>query len=74
MPPKVEGVCDKCSGELYTREDDQPEAIKKRLEVFYKETAPLIDYYDKKGLVKRIDANNPAPQNVANNIIMALYK
>jgi len=74
MPPKVEGVCDKCSGELYTREDDQPEAIKKRLEVFYKETAPLIDYYDKKGIVIRIDANNSAPQNVANNIIMALYK
>lgn len=45
IPPKVEGVCDKCSGELYQREDDQPAAIKKRLELYHSETQPAVDYY-----------------------------
>ena len=72
MPPKKDGVCDKCGGELYTRDDDKPEAIRKRLEVFRKETAPLIDYYDKKGIVVRIDANDPSPQKVSDAIISAL--
>lgn len=55
--PKVEGVCDGCSGELYQRQDDQPEAIKHRLEVYRKETAHLIDYYEKKGILKKIQVN-----------------
>jgi adenylate kinase len=46
-PPKVKGKCDKCGGELYQRADDNTETIKKRLEVFFAETAPLIDYYKK---------------------------
>jgi adenylate kinase len=46
-PPKVIGKCDKCSGELYQRADDNTETIKKRLEVFFAETAPLIEYYSK---------------------------
>lgn len=48
-PPKVAGKCDKCGGELYQRADDNTETIKKRLEVFFAETAPLIDYYSKAG-------------------------
>jgi adenylate kinase len=72
MPPKKEGVCDKCGGELYTRDDDKPEAIKKRLAIFHEQTAPLIGFYDKKKLVKRIDANNPVPQQVADEIIQVL--
>ena len=44
MPPKVEGVCDKCGGELFTREDDKLESITHRLEVYRKETEPLIDF------------------------------
>jgi adenylate kinase len=74
MPPKKEGVCDKCGGELYQRDDDKPDAIKKRLAIFREQTAPLINYYDKKGIVSRIDANNPVPQEVADDIMKALEK
>ena len=68
MPPKVEGICDKCGGELYTREDDQPEAIRKRLATFHEQSVPLIDYYDKKGVVSHANANNPVPREVAEEI------
>lgn len=63
IPTKVEGVCDKCGGEVYQRDDDKPEAIKERLKVYEKQTAPLIDYYKEKGMLAVIDAsvdiNNP---------------
>ncbi|MEC4675981.1 MAG: adenylate kinase [Nitrospirota bacterium] len=52
--PKTEGVCDKCGGELYQRDDDKEETIKKRLEVYEAQTAPLIEYYSKKGILKSI--------------------
>ena len=48
-PPKVDGICDVCGGELFIREDDKEEKVKKRLEVFREQTFPLIDYYQKKG-------------------------
>lgn len=51
-----EGICDHCGGEIYTRDDDKPEAIQKRLEVYREQTAPLIDYYRKKNLLLDIDA------------------
>jgi adenylate kinase len=54
--PKKENVCDHCDGEVYTREDDRPEAIQKRLEVYRSQTAPLIDFYREKGLLIDIDA------------------
>lgn len=57
MPPKVEGVCDRCGGELYTRSDDRAEAIQKRLEVYRQQTEPLIQYYRGKGLLADIDAS-----------------
>lgn len=53
-PPKKDGVCDKCGGELYQRDDDKEETIKKRLEVYEASTAPLIDYYKKKGILKTV--------------------
>jgi adenylate kinase len=59
MLPKEEGRCDKCGGRLYQREDQTPEAIRQRLETYRKETNPLIDYYQKKGLLVVIDANPP---------------
>jgi adenylate kinase len=59
IPPKVEGICDVCDGKLIQREDDKPESIKKRLDVYKKQTAPLIDYYKEKGLLAEIDANKP---------------
>ncbi len=48
-PPEVGGKCDKCGGELYQRPDDTAETVKKRLEVYFEQTAPLIDYYRQKG-------------------------
>ena len=51
MPPKVENVCDDCGSELFQRPDDSLETAKSRLEVFYRQTSPLIDYYRKQGLM-----------------------
>ncbi len=53
-PPKKEEVCDKCGGELYQRDDDREETIKNRLDIYEKSTAPLIDYYGKKGILKSV--------------------
>lgn len=55
-PPVEDGVCDKCGGEVVTRADDQPDAVRKRLEVYSEQTAPLIDYYENRGKLIRIDA------------------
>ncbi len=54
-PPRKEGVCDQCGGELYQRDDDKEETILKRLEVYESQTLPLVDYYEKKGILKRVD-------------------
>ncbi len=60
MPSKVEGVCDKCGGPLYTRDDDSVESIKNRLEVYKRQTEPLILFYRKKNLLKDVDSStNP---------------
>ena len=64
--PKQEGICDHCGGEVYTRDDDKPEAIQKRLEVYRAQTAPLIDFYRKKGLLVDVDAR-PAVDQVVEN-------
>ncbi|UCG77625.1 MAG: adenylate kinase [Nitrospirota bacterium] len=53
--PKKEGICDKCDGELYQRDDDQEETIKKRLDVYEEQTAPLIDYYSNKGILTSVN-------------------
>ena len=55
IPPRKEGICDRCGGELIIREDDKEEAVLKRLEVYREETRPLIEYYKKKGLLAIID-------------------
>jgi adenylate kinase len=52
--PKSAGACDKCGGELFQRDDDKEDTIKKRLEVYTAQTAPLIDYYGKKGILKSV--------------------
>ncbi|MEM1557138.1 MAG: adenylate kinase [Thermoproteota archaeon] len=51
LPPKVNGICDKCGGVLYQREDDKPEVIKERIEIYKEEVKPLLEYYRKKGIV-----------------------
>ena len=53
-PSKKEGVCDKCGGELFQRDDDKEETIRKRLDVYDAQTAPLMDYYKKKGVLKSV--------------------
>lgn len=55
MKPQTEGVCDKCGGELYQRDDDKPETVSARLQVYYHQTAPLIEYYTQAGLVHELD-------------------
>ncbi len=70
-PPKVKGKCDKCGGELYQRADDNPETIKKRLEVYLKETSPLTDYYKKAGKLIEV-VSEGGPQAVSKKILTAL--
>lgn len=55
IPPKKEGICDTCGSELVLRDDDKPETVKKRLSVYHEQTQPLIDYYNKKGILKEVD-------------------
>jgi len=56
-PPKKKGVCDKCSGELYQRPDDKEETIRERLKVYFAQTMPLLEYYEKKGKLLRVNGN-----------------
>jgi len=69
--PKKDNVCDHCGGEVYTRDDDKEEAIQKRLEVYRAQTAPLIDFYRKKGVLVDVDAR-PAVDQVVDNFRKAL--
>lgn len=56
MSPKVEGICDKCGGELYQRDDDNEEAMKTRVDTYYKVTAPVLDYYRKKNILYEVQS------------------
>ena len=55
IPPKAEGVCDTCGKELILRDDDKPETVKKRLDVYHEQTQPLIDYYTENGALVEVD-------------------
>ncbi|MEY8391289.1 adenylate kinase [Lachnospiraceae bacterium] len=59
IPTKVEGVCDRCGNPVVLRDDDQPETVKKRLEVYHAQTQPLIDYYKKQNILKSVDGTQP---------------
>ena len=61
-PPKRDGVCDQDGSRLIQRDDDQPDVIRNRLRVYHEKTAPLIDYYDEQGLMRRIDGTRPAAE------------
>ncbi len=58
VPPKVEGVCDDCGGKLVRRPDDDPETVKERLEIYHKETEPIISFYAERGLLKPVDCES----------------
>jgi adenylate kinase len=70
-PPKTPGKCDKCGGELYQRSDDREETVKERLSIFFAQTVPILDYYEKQGKLIRVNGNL-GMQEVAREIISAL--
>jgi adenylate kinase len=70
-PPKVEGKCDRCGGELYQRADDTVETVKKRLEVYFAETSPLIDYYKRSDKLIEIKGEGTVA-DVSQRIVAAL--
>ncbi len=72
-PSKVEGKCDKCGGELFQRDDDKEETIKKRLDVYRAQTEPLIDYYSKKGILKNVSGTGSIDE-IFNSICAILEK
>jgi len=55
VPPKKEGICDTCGSELVLRDDDKPETVKNRLNIYHDQTQPLIDYYEKQGILRTVD-------------------
>lgn len=59
LPPKTEGKCDHCGSDLALRDDDKPETVQKRLTVYHEQTQPLIDYYQKQGILKSVDGTQP---------------
>ncbi|MDY5775497.1 MAG: adenylate kinase [Lachnospiraceae bacterium] len=65
IPPKTEGICDHCGGELEFRADDQPETVLKRLGVYHEQTQPLIEYYAKQGILKEIDGTKSVEEGFA---------
>ena len=65
LPPKVEGICDKCGEKLVIRKDDNPDTVKDRLVVYHRETEPLIKFYEAKGLLKKIDGDQGPDRNAA---------
>jgi len=69
--PKKKNICDKCSSELVQRDDEKPKVVKKRLEVYKKETTPLIEYYTKKGILENISAK-PSIKDVTKYLIKLL--
>lgn len=68
LPPQKEGVCDKCGGELYQRDDDKEEVIAKRLTVYKNQTEPLIEYYKKRDILKNIDASTGTIDEIVEKI------
>ena len=65
LPPKVDGVCDKCGSALVVRKDDNPDTVRDRLVVYHRETEPLVAFYEAKGLLRRIDGDQGPERNAA---------
>lgn len=71
IPPKAEGICDRCGKELILRDDDKPETVEKRLHVYHEQTSPLIDFYRAKGILKEVDGTRKM-EEVFNAIVEIL--
>lgn len=77
LKPKVEGICDKCGGELYQRPDDTPEVIKKRLDVYEKQTQPILKHFRQRGVpfvTAQCDKLDMPPETVVDNIVKDLQR
>ena len=75
IPPKVEGICDKCGGKLIQRKDDTPETVRERLKVYHTQTAPLADFYAARGLLKKVAvADNKEATNAKILAVLGLEK
>ena len=72
-PPTIEGRCDRCGGELFQRDDDKPDTVRHRLEVYYDETAPVVTYYAEVGILIGIDAMGPV-EDVTERAIAAIRR
>lgn len=64
-PPSKEGICDKCGDALITRDDDKPETIRKRLQTYHSQTEPLIEYYQNKGILRKVENQGSVEANTA---------
>ena len=73
-PPKVEGICDICGSKLITRNDDNEETIKKRLEVYHQNSKDLIEFYKEKGVLKTIEPEEPAADNASEQAVDIILK
>ena len=71
IPTKVEGICDRCGEKVVLRADDEPETVKKRLDVYHSQTQPLIEYYDGQGILKTVDGTVPM-ETVFEDIVKVL--
>lgn len=71
IPPKKDGICDACGGELFRRADDNPDTVENRIEVYNAQTKPLIDFYEDEGIIVHIDGGNSADQ-VMSDVVKAL--
>lgn len=72
IPPKKDGICDYCGNQLYQRKDDQEKTVKKRWTVYAEETAPLITYYENRGVLQEVSGDLEV--NELNKILMALFQ
>jgi adenylate kinase len=77
LKPKVDGVCDKCGGPLYQRSDDNPEVIKKRLQVYEEQTKPLLKYFEEKKVpfvVSKTTSLDQPPEPIVDKMIEELKR
>lgn len=72
-PPRRAGVCDQCGGPLTQRADDRPETVKRRLQVYFEQTAPLLDYYRERGVLAEVDGERPIPE-VAEQVLAVVRR
>jgi adenylate kinase family enzyme len=76
LKPKCDNVCDECGGELYEREDDKPEVVQDRLNVYRKKTEPLMEYFNRKRLLKNVHCNDlmTPPETIVEEIMLMISR